>query len=188
MAGDGGTVSYQVRRVTPTPVSSVPGPLGITISGPSSGSARDRLDYMIEVTNRVNIELTDIQIRAVVPTGAIYVEESGGTLENGVIVWNFSSIQGDSVNSVDFSLTSDKTLVQSNYMVESAAGQRGIGSDVLVTVIDDLPPPATGDGVMILNGEVRMTWKIDNMTNETKANSVRNPALENVYLPLATRP
>ena len=190
-ADTGDTVSYQVRRVTPTPISSVPGPLGITIFGPTSGSSGEKLDYRIEVTNRVNIELTEIEIRAAVPAGATFVEGSSGTngsLENGVIKWNFASIQGDSVNSVHFSLISNSTLVQSNYEVKTAAGQRGIGSKVLVTVIDNLPPPATGDGVMIINDGASITWQIGDISGETKANSVRNPALQNIYLPLAARP
>ncbi|MBV7333094.1 DUF11 domain-containing protein [Chloroflexi bacterium TSY] len=192
-ATDGGHVTYQVRRVTPTPISSVPGPLAIHIDGPTEGSVGQQLDYTLSVTNQVPIQLDNLTIDAAVPEGAVYVDSNDGVLDQGRVYWMIDSLAGDTSVSVQLTLRADQTIVLYDYHVEAAPfsgsgpGPQGKGKKVHVTQIDNLPPPQMGDRVVIMNDHAAIFWELNSARMSQDANVVWNPSLNRIYLPLTRR-
>lgn len=183
---DVGTVSYQVERtIPPTPV--VPRALSIALRGPTSATANESIVYTLVVTNNVPIMIESLVIRSVLPEGATYVSGSGGTENSGTLRWEVDSLAGESSLMMEFAVTAQHTIVFSNYSVRAANGSDAYGRAVVVTVVDNTPPPASGDGVFIENRGATVTWEVDGSAEGTSTNTVRNPGLEGVFLPFLSR-
>lgn len=202
-AGDSGEVTYKVRRVLPTPVSSVPRALNIGLSGPTSVDEGDSILYRLTVTNEVPIELTGIVVTNELPYGADYIEGSGGQLVDGQIVrWTLGSLAADSPGpprvpstaTFEYQVKAPHTIVNSNYRVVADApsgsgpGPVGLGREMVITQVGDTNPEGPGDGVIIVNDGAVVSWEYDGLRSQTKSNEVRNPGLQNfIYLPVAKR-
>jgi len=202
--GEEGEVSYSVRRITPTPVSTIQRPLSIGLAAPAAANAGEPIVYTLTITNEVPIELTNLVVTNTLPYGADYVEGSGGTLTGGVVTWTIPSLPPDqagqpgqprvpSTASVQYAVSAVHTLVNSDYRVEavpetgSGPGPAGIGDDIRITRVGDTPPVGPGDGVTILNDGATLSWLYQDVAGQSQTNSVRNPALltEAIYLPIA---
>lgn len=202
-AGERGDVSYRVRRITPTPVSSIPSALSIGIDGPARANPGDPIQYSLTITNEVPIPLTNLVISNTLPFGASYVEGSGGTVYGRDVIWFVPEIAPDnpgpprvpSTVTVQYAVTANQTLVNAEYRVQSfsspggSPGPTGIGRDFVITQIGDTPPAGPGDGVFIWNDDAALTWRHEGVNGSSVANPVRNPSIadNDMYLPIITR-
>ncbi|MEZ4659542.1 MAG: hypothetical protein R2911_18435 [Caldilineaceae bacterium] len=179
-AGDSGQVSFTVRRLLPTPVSSVPSALSIALSGPTSVRDGETIRYRLTVTNEVPIELKNIVVTNELPYGADYVANSGGELVDGNIVqWTLSSMPADapgppripSTATFEYAVTAPHTLVNSHFRVVadppsgSGPGPVGLGRNMLVTKVGNTDPEGPGDGIIIINEGATISWQYNDQVS-----------------------
>ena len=202
-AGDSGQVSFTVRRMLPTPVSSVPRALSIGLSGPTSVDKGETIRYRLTVTNEVPIELKNIVVTNELPYGAQYVANSGGELVDGNIVqWTLASMPADtpgppripSTATFEYEVTAPHTIVNSNFRVVADApsgsgpGPVGLGRNMVVTKVGNTAPEGPGDGVIIINDGATISWQYNGQVSQDTSNEVRNPELRKfTYMPLVKR-
>ncbi|MCB9159695.1 MAG: DUF11 domain-containing protein [Caldilineaceae bacterium] len=182
-ANASGSVSYQVRRpIAPTP----PVPLALSISkaGPETATANQEITYTLTVTNNAPVAITSVLIRDRVPTGATYLR--GGSEVDGVVRWPIAELAPFSTTSVNFVVTAQSTIINSDYDVTADNGVQVKGRRTVVTTVDGTPPPAGGDGLVVVNPGVVARWTFDNKALSLPSNEVRNPEY-GIYLPVIQR-
>ncbi|MEM7130982.1 MAG: hypothetical protein AAF702_31965 [Chloroflexota bacterium] len=188
-ASDSGSITYKVRRVLPTPGPIDPA-LIIHVDGPSSASSGQQLNYTLTVTND-SIDLDDTIVTLRVPEEAEYVTSSdGGRLVNDTIIWEKPTLP-EGLLVFNFTLSGNLTFVIHEYAVEAVVPPpsgpditKGSGTIPLTTTIDGLPPTGDGDGITILNNNVRISWDYDGNTSVFQALGVQNPSLRKmIFLP-----
>ena len=204
-SGDGGELSYKVRRAlpTPTPATTVKKPMSIGLSGPTVVDEDETIRYHLTVTSEVPIELTGLVVTNELPYGAEYVPDSGGQLVNGnVVQWTLSSLPADipgppripSTATFEYKVKAPHTIVNSNYRVVadppsgSGPGPVGLGRDMVITKVGETDPEGPGDGMVIINEGATISWEYASIVSKTSANEVRNPGLQKfTYLPVVKR-
>ena len=193
-ASQAGTLTYKVRRVAAAS-NQPPSALSISLDGPIAATAGQPINYTLTITNQA-IQLDNAVITVHVPDEAEYVSSSNnGVFSNGVITWQAPTFPVATL-SVNFALSASATFVLHEYRVEAEvpppggpAITRGIGSSLLVTAIDGLPHTGNGDGITIVNDEIRISWNYNGNPAAFTALGVQNPSLldEKIFLPYLTQ-
>ncbi len=196
---EAGSVSYRVQRpLVPTP--SVPSALDIELTGPERATSSDPIEYALAVINNAPIPLENLTVSSILPVGAELVSPDPGDaaderarfrLERNTLLWSIDELAAGATERVTFRVRAQSTLVFSQYRVRSESGATARGRRVVVTTVDGLPPPAAGDGVFIINNDTRAQWRpaAPNAAGLTitPANEVRNPELDQLFLPVVLR-
>ncbi len=193
-----GSVSYRVQRpLVPTP--SVPSALDIELAGPERAASSEPIEYALTVVNNAPIPLENLTVSSVLPADAELVspDPSGVAdervrlrIERNTLLWSIDELAAGATERMTFSVRAESTLVFSQYRVRSESGAAARGRRVIVTTVDGLPPPAAGDGVFIINNDTRAQWRSaapDAGLTITPANEVRNPELDQLFLPVVLR-
>lgn len=178
-----GSVSYKVMRpIVPTP----PVQLAMSIdkSGPETAAPGEEIGYTLTITNNAPIPITGIVIQDRVPTGATYVR--GGTFAEGIVRWQITVLPAFETTRVDYVVTAQSTIVNSDYDVTADGGIQVKGRRTVVTTINNTPPPAGGDGMVIVNPGAVARWTSAQGLLSLPSNEVRNPEF-GIYLPLVQR-
>ncbi len=183
-AANSGEVAYRVRRqITPTPA--VPLALTIEIGAPEVAAANTEITYQFTVTNRSPIVLNDLVITNRVPTGAIYLRGADRRPVDGIVQWTVATLAADSATTVQYVVTAAESLVNHQYRAETSGGVNARGRALAVTVIDNQPPKA-GDNVVIINEGARAAWGIQGLDHTLESNPSFNPSYQ-LYLPAIQR-
>ena len=193
-----GSVSYRVQRpLVPTP--SVPSALDIELTGPDRATSSESIEYALTVINNAPIPLENLTVSSVLPVDAELVSPDSATavderarfrVERNTLLWSIDELAAGATERMIFRVRAQSTLVFSQYRVRSESGAAARGRRVVVTTVDGLPPPAAGDGVFIINNDTRAQWRSaapDAGLNITPANEVRNPELDQLFLPVVLR-
>jgi uncharacterized repeat protein (TIGR01451 family) len=180
-----GQVSYQVRRPALKPPV-VPRPLAISKTGPATAAAGAPIQYTLVVTNNTAFSITNLLIADTLPEGAAFLSGSDNPQVGNSVEWTVPSLPGDSAIIRQFTVTADRTLVNSAYFVSSDEGPTAKGQAVVVTFINGTDPPPSGDGITIVNPGATVTWEVAGEIRSLESNSVYNPAFA-LYVPLVRR-
>ena len=109
--------------------------LSISKTGPGSANIGQPVTYTLDVLNNGNAPAINLVISDVLPTGAYYVDNSGGTLDGDTVRWDVGSLQPNSGLSLQFAVTATESITNSDYAVTSAGGFSAVGSQAVQTVI-----------------------------------------------------
>jgi uncharacterized repeat protein (TIGR01451 family) len=109
--------------------------LEIGKEGPDVAIAGDPITYTLTISNVGPNPATGLVITDTIPTGARYIEGSGGTQTGNVVTWHISLLPTNTVTQVYFAVTATETITNQAYEVESSGGYRFVGEETVVTVI-----------------------------------------------------
>jgi uncharacterized repeat protein (TIGR01451 family) len=141
--GSGDEVS---ARVAFTPWLTRPGctpELLIAKTGPAHAVAGELITYTLIVTNAGATAATNLVISDVLPVGAVYA--GGGTLIGNVVRFEAPALAGQGVShSVQFAVTADHSITNSQYAVTAAGGQSAIGLAAVTTQVSPACDPLDG--------------------------------------------
>jgi uncharacterized repeat protein (TIGR01451 family) len=184
-AGASGKVAYRVRRtVAPTPV--VPRPLAIGISGPSSVEPNQPIEYTIVLTNSTFLTFTNLVIVDTLPAGARYLSGADNAPVDNKVSWTIPVLLGEETVQRTLVVEANHSLVNYNYFVSSDEGPTAKGRTVVVTSINNMAPPAPGDGVWISKAGATASWDINSQRQSITSNGVYNPSTR-TFLPAIRR-
>jgi hypothetical protein len=120
------------------------------------------------------------------PSGGTYLAGGEEFPASDVVQWTIPNLPGHSATSMLWAVRANQTIINSNYRVYTQEGPAAKGDRIVITVVNNMPPPYYGDGVAITNGSATVTWLDNGETRSTVSNGVRNPLIE-LYLPVITK-
>ncbi len=135
------------------------------------------------MVNNLPIPHEDVRILDRVPTGATYVSGGDAPPEDDIVRWTLPVLGPDATAEVQFTVKAATTLVNSEYSVRSNLTTAFRGTRVVVTEIDNLPPPPGGDGIALTNQGALVHWTHEGIDYELRTNGVRNPKYD-IFLPV----
>ncbi|MCO5199191.1 MAG: DUF11 domain-containing protein [Anaerolineae bacterium] len=128
--------------------------LAITKQGPDAALPGDPIQYTLSVVNTGVLTATGVMITDTLPTGATW--QSGGMFDGTVVNWTLAELPPDGVPvDVQFTVTSNTTLVNDDYFVQDENGFGATGTTPVVTAVGfpDLAITKTGPA-WVLPGEL----------------------------------
>ncbi|MCP4407608.1 MAG: PKD domain-containing protein, partial [Gammaproteobacteria bacterium] len=107
-------------------------PINLVLSkhGPALAAAGDLITYTLTVTNIGPDLLTNLVISDTVPDGATY--RGGGVPVANTVNWLVPSLAGQDSTEVNFTVTADKTIINSDYSALAAGGTGAVDLNKLL--------------------------------------------------------
>lgn len=180
--GDSGQLSYRVIRVTAEPPGLQPLPvIIITVSGPATVSAGIPFEYEITVENTSPLQLTDVRVTNALPYGSTYISGASGAPINGQVEWMLPVLPPLGSEMLTYSVVANRTVI--NYRAEATFqdGATIVGSERVVTRIEDTEP-LVGDDFTVIQEGVQATWDVNGTATSIKTEQIINPTFK-VYIP-----
>jgi uncharacterized repeat protein (TIGR01451 family) len=102
-------------------------------ASPDPVAVDETLEYTLKVIN-LGQQATGLVITDVVPSNVTY--ESGGALSSGVVEWSHAALDAGESIAFSFRVTVDSgdQVVNADYAVECAEGERAVGEPVITTI------------------------------------------------------
>lgn len=149
--------------------------LQIAKAGPPTALPNEPITYRVWVKNSSSQTVNNVVVTDVVPTGATYINGSGGTLTNAAVVWTSSQIPPGETQEFNFSVTASNDIVNVDYRASADGDLLAIGSTPIETEI--LPGPSmalgkTGPESVSANSPITYTLFLTNTGNADLANIV----------------
>lgn len=118
----------------------LPGPsMALSKSGPASASPNTPIEYTLYLTNTGVSDLSNIFITDELPSGASYIEGSGGTLTGSVVSWSRDSLLVGESASVTFQVTANSNVTNDTYQATADGDVIAQGQNAVTTnVVSDL--------------------------------------------------
>lgn len=182
-AGATDIVSYQVLR--PLQPTSSGDPVSVSKTGPAAVAPGAPITYTLTVTNHWAESFNNLIVEDRLPRRANYV--SGGDLEDdGYVHWMIPNLPALGVTNVQFVVTANESLINSEYRVRFKNFPDVIGRDIVITRVGDTPLPPEGDGTIITSEPAEAVWRFNNQQESSASNTVSNPSFS-IYLPTISR-
>jgi uncharacterized repeat protein (TIGR01451 family) len=109
--------------------------LEISKEGPDVAAAGDPITYTLTISNVGTNPATDVVVTDTMPTGASYIDGSGGTQTGNVVTWNIPLLPTNTVTQVHFAVTATETITNQAYEVKGRGDYRAVGEEAVVTVV-----------------------------------------------------
>ncbi len=126
----GGKIFRVVENSVPSPPS-----LAIQKTGPTESGAGAPIEYQITVTNMGSSPANGLIITDTLPVGAAYLASPGGSLQNGVVVWNVGELAAGGSVTVEFAVTAVQTVTNFDYGAQAVGGVKVMGDTAVTTLI-----------------------------------------------------
>lgn len=99
---------------------------------PLTAVANQPFTYTLTVQNSANFTMTNVTITDTLPSSASYV--NGGSLINNIVSWPAFDLAPYSEQSVQFTVTTTTTLINSNYRASADDGHEATGTAVVTLI------------------------------------------------------
>jgi uncharacterized repeat protein (TIGR01451 family) len=114
--------------------------LSISKAGPAVVAAGEPITYTLTISNMGNSPATDLVVTDTLPSGANYLDGSGGTLTGNVVTWQIPVPSGNTTTQVQFAVTATETITNAAYEV-TGTGYGTIGEAAVVTLVSEQGAP-----------------------------------------------